>query len=70
MNKNISKAELDVLELMLEGLKNAEIASILGLSVRTVDTHVDKILKKLKARNRTEAVITAIKLSIIKLKPY
>jgi DNA-binding CsgD family transcriptional regulator len=51
--------ELEVLELVVQGLQNAEIADRLYLSPRTVGHHVSAILRKLGVRTRTEAVADA-----------
>lgn len=51
----LSDRELEVLALLGQGLRNAEIASELVLSRRTVDHHVSAILAKLDARSRFEA---------------
>jgi DNA-binding CsgD family transcriptional regulator len=51
----LSDRELEVLALLGTGLRNAEIASELVLSRRTVDHHVSAILAKLDARSRFEA---------------
>jgi NarL family two-component system response regulator LiaR len=48
--------EQDVLELLVEGQTNRQIALRLGLSVSTVKTHVSYILSKLNASSRAEAV--------------
>jgi DNA-binding NarL/FixJ family response regulator len=48
--------ELEVLEAMAEGATNAQIAGSLFISDSTVKSHVKTILRKLGARNRTEAV--------------
>jgi len=48
--------EIDVLRLVAEGLRNADIAAQLFLSRRTVDHHVSAILRKLEANTRGEAV--------------
>jgi DNA-binding NarL/FixJ family response regulator len=48
-----------------EGMANKEIAAALGISLASVKRLIHSLLKKLKARDRTHAVITAIRLSII-----
>jgi DNA-binding NarL/FixJ family response regulator len=52
----LSRRELDVLELVAAGFANHEIAKRLFLSRETVKTHVCRILVKLPARNRAHAV--------------
>ncbi|MEL7342269.1 MAG: response regulator transcription factor [Bacteroidota bacterium] len=52
----LSKRELEVLELMAEGLSNREIAEKLFISLNTVKTHSSKLYQKLEARRRTQAV--------------
>jgi DNA-binding CsgD family transcriptional regulator len=61
----LTARELEVLGLVAEGLRNAEIADRLVLSRRTVDHHVSAILRKLDARTRGEAVATATRLGIL-----
>jgi DNA-binding NarL/FixJ family response regulator len=63
----VSKREMDVLLLVKDGLRNPEIANQLGLSTKTVENHVRSILQKLGAKNRTEAVVIALKNSIIEI---
>jgi DNA-binding NarL/FixJ family response regulator len=55
----LTERESEVLRLMATGLSNVEIAENLFLGVQTVKTHVGNVLSKLKARDRTQAVITA-----------
>ncbi|MEL6343873.1 MAG: response regulator transcription factor [Myxococcota bacterium] len=63
----LSPREMDVLELLAEGLSNRRIAGRLGISSHTVKFHVDAILGKLDASTRTEAVVTAARLNLIRL---
>jgi DNA-binding NarL/FixJ family response regulator len=61
----LSRREYQVLQLVAEGLENLEIAKILFLSVETVRTHVKSILRKLSARDRTQAVTIAFRGGIL-----
>lgn len=61
----LTERERDVLALLVEGLANAEIAARLGLSERTVTTHVSHILRKLQVENRTQAALYAIRHQLI-----
>lgn len=61
----ISPRELEVLELMADGLSNAEIAEKLFVSLNTVKTHSSKIFEKLEVKRRTQAVETAKRMRII-----
>jgi DNA-binding CsgD family transcriptional regulator/tetratricopeptide (TPR) repeat protein len=56
----LTNRESQVLALVAEGLRNAEIAERLFLSQRTVDKHVSAILRKLGADNRVEAAKAAM----------
>ena len=59
----LTDRQLEVLELLAEGLTNAEIADRLVVSVRTVDHHVAAILAKLNVGSRREAARAAADLS-------
>ena len=61
----LSARELEVLQLMAEGLSNQEIAARLFVSLNTVKTHSANIFGKLDVRRRTQAVDKAKKLNII-----
>jgi DNA-binding CsgD family transcriptional regulator len=54
----LSAREHEVMEWMTQGKTNAEIATILGISLHTVKRHVEKILQKLGVPNRSAAVLT------------
>lgn len=63
----VSAREYQVLELMALGLRNQEIADRLFVSLRTIKAHVNAIMRKLDAQDRTEAVVTALRRGIIHL---
>jgi DNA-binding CsgD family transcriptional regulator len=58
----LSRRELEILELIATGAKNAEIADRFVISQNTVKSHVSQILRKLPAANRTEAALRYIEL--------
>lgn len=64
----LSKRELEILELISFGYSDKEIACNLKISARTVQTHVTRIVIKLGARNRTNAVANYIRQSFINLR--
>jgi NarL family two-component system response regulator LiaR len=55
----LTAAEVEVLKLLAKGLSNRELANELGVSVRTISTHVWHILDKLGAQNRVQAALYA-----------
>jgi DNA-binding NarL/FixJ family response regulator len=66
---NLTPRELEVLQLLAEGISNATIAARLFLSTRTVEHHVGAILRKLEVGTRDEAVARAAQLGIIAQDP-
>jgi len=61
----LSNREIEILSLLVEGLRNKEIANRLFISLETVKKHVSHIIRKLKAQNRQEAVSNAFKAGIL-----
>ncbi len=61
ITKPLTERELKVLQSLGIGLSNREISNQLGISVRTVTTHVRNILDKLDMENRTQAALYAYK---------
>ena len=61
----LTERELDVLELMVEGLTNPEIAEKLIITRATAKAHVHSILQKLCVTTRTQATVTAMKEGLV-----
>jgi DNA-binding NarL/FixJ family response regulator len=62
---DLSEREVEVLQLMAQGMSNQEIAKDLYLSSTTVKTHVSHILTKLGVRDRVQAVVEAYDSGIV-----
>jgi DNA-binding NarL/FixJ family response regulator len=65
----LSDREMEVLQLLAEGQSTPEIASNMFISQKTVKNHLASIYEKIDARDRTHAVIRAVKMGIIKIGP-
>ena len=63
---DLTRRELEVLNLMGEGLRQEQIARRLFISPKTVATHVEHILRKLAVRSSTEAVVVAYREEILR----
>jgi DNA-binding CsgD family transcriptional regulator/tetratricopeptide (TPR) repeat protein len=61
----LTPRQLEVLELVAEGMRDSEIAARLVLSERTVGHHVGAILRKLGVRNRSQATAEAVRLGLV-----
>jgi DNA-binding CsgD family transcriptional regulator len=67
---NLTPRELEILALLAQGLRNAEVAARLFLSAKTVDHHVSAILRKLGVRSRGEASAEAVRLGLTSLRAH
>ncbi|MDP9005528.1 MAG: response regulator transcription factor [Actinomycetota bacterium] len=63
----VSKREEEVLQLIADGCSSAEVAERLFLSQKTVKNHLASIYHKLDARDRTQAVLRAVRMGIVRL---
>jgi DNA-binding NarL/FixJ family response regulator len=64
----LSDREMEVLNCVVRGMSNKEIANLLGISHQTVKNHVTSILRKFGVDDRTQAVIYALKRGWVTLK--
>ena len=65
--QNLSPRELEVLKHFAEGMSNREIADKLFISIRTVETHKNNIMKKINLKTTVDLVKFALKNNIIEL---
>jgi two-component system, NarL family, response regulator DegU len=63
----LTNREEELLQLIADGLATSEVASRMYISPKTVKNHLASIYEKLQARDRTQAVLTAVKMGIVKL---
>jgi two-component system, NarL family, response regulator DegU len=63
----ISPREEEVLQLVADGLSTPEVAEKLFISVKTVKNHLASIYEKLDTADRTQAVLRAVRMGIIRL---
>lgn len=63
----LSPREEEVLQLVADGLSVPEVAAALYISVKTVKNHLASTYQKLDARDRTQAVLRAVRMGIIRL---
>ena len=63
----VTKREEEVLQLIADGCSTAEVAERLYISQKTVKNHLASIYQKLDARDRTQAVLQAVRMGIVHL---
>jgi len=59
--EKLTKREIEIIQLVVEGLSNKEIANKLFISIRTVDSHKNHIMQKLHLKSSVEMVKYALK---------
>ena len=64
---DLTPRQKEILDSMIRGLSNKDIAKQLGISDRSVDEHVEALLSKIGASNRTEAVVIALRKHLLKV---
>lgn len=64
---DLTERQQNVLHYVSQGLSNPEIAKILGVSVITIKKHMESILAKLGAANRSEAITIAVRIGLLKV---
>ena len=63
----VTKREVEVLQLIADGCSTPEVAEQLFISQKTVKNHLASIYHKLDARDRTQAVLQAVRMGIVRL---
>ncbi len=63
----LSQRQLQILDSIMRGLSNAQIAAQYGISTESVKTHIKRLLEKIGAANRTEAVAIALRKQLLKI---
>lgn len=66
-NSDLSTRELEVLEQLVAGKSNKEIATKLGITEATVKSHVSTILLRLNVEDRTQAAVSALRRGLVHL---
>ena len=64
---SLSSREAEVLQMFADGCSTVEVGQRLYISAKTVKNHLASIYEKLDARDRTQAVLTAVRMGIIRL---
>jgi DNA-binding NarL/FixJ family response regulator len=66
-DRMVTKREEEVLQLIADGCSTSEVAQQLYISQKTVKNHLASIYQKLDARDRTQAVLRAVRMGIVRL---
>lgn len=63
--KKLTEREITILKLIMIGDENLEIGKKVHISIHTVKAHITSIMRKLEARNRTNAIYIALKNNLL-----
>ncbi len=63
--KNLTEREIEVLEYVVQGKTNKEIAQILMVTHHTIKAHVASIIRKIGVKNRLEAALVAVSKGLV-----
>ena len=63
----LTERERMVIQYLLSGMKNEDIAEILNISTHTIKAHLESVYSKLNVNNRVQCVIKALKLGLVDL---
>jgi DNA-binding NarL/FixJ family response regulator len=58
---SLTKREMEILQLIVDGRTNQGIATILGISEKTVKTHCSRLFQRLGVTDRTQAAVWAMR---------
>ena len=65
VNNRVTSREREIIKLIVEGKRNNEVASVLGISVKTVETHRANVMRKLELHNVSELTRYAVRNQIV-----
>ena len=65
--QKLTEREITILKLIMQGYANSQISKKIFISIHTVKAHIGSIIRKLDAKNRTNAVYIALKNKLLDL---
>lgn len=68
-NKQLTRREIETLELLARGYSSEEVSLLRGVSKRTIDFHSSNLFKKLEVNNRVQAIRAGARMGLIRFTP-
>jgi DNA-binding NarL/FixJ family response regulator len=65
----LTPREREIVQLLAEGKSSKEVATVLGLSVKTAETHRSNIMRKLELHSVSDLVLYAVRNNIVHIQP-